>query len=155
MCGPLDADLLHQVRFWPRTRRWWRSASAGGPCRGRPAQARASAPWGLALAPKSFGRFGGDLLIGNFGDGRINAYERTTGSGYAFDGALRGRNGQPLAIDGLWALSFGKGAKVNGPTDTLFFTAGPRRGDSGPVREDPRLDSYATVDTANRAGDTN
>ena len=54
-----------------------------------------NAPWGLALAPRSFGRFGGDLLVGNFGDGRINAYRRA-GTGWALDGALHERDGKPL-----------------------------------------------------------
>jgi len=72
-----------------------------------------NAPWGLALAPAGFGRFGGDLLVGNFGDGRINAYAPQSNGPYEF-----------LAIDGLWALQFGNGAAA-GPTDTLFFTAGP------------------------------
>jgi uncharacterized protein (TIGR03118 family) len=82
-----------------------------------------NAPWGLALAPESFGRFGGDLLVGNFGDGRINAYELSHGA-YRFRGQLRGPGQTKLAIDGLWALAFGNGAAA-GPTDTLFFTAGP------------------------------
>jgi uncharacterized protein (TIGR03118 family) len=83
------------------------------------------APWGLALAPRSFGRFGGDLLVGNFGDGQINAYARQRAGKFEHRGKLRRTNGKPVAIDGLWALQFGLGAANNGPTDTLFFTAGP------------------------------
>jgi uncharacterized protein (TIGR03118 family) len=83
-----------------------------------------NAPWGLALAPESFGRFGGDLLVGNFGDGRINAYEMEDNGHFEHEGKLRGPNHKAIAIDGLWALSFGNGAAA-GPTDTLFFTAGP------------------------------
>jgi uncharacterized protein (TIGR03118 family) len=83
-----------------------------------------NAPWGLALAPESFGRFGGDLLVGNFGDGQINAYEELPNGRFEHRGELRGADGRPLAIDGLWALEFGNGAAA-GPTDTLFFTAGP------------------------------
>jgi uncharacterized protein (TIGR03118 family) len=83
-----------------------------------------NAPWGLALAPASFGRFGGDLLVGNFGDGEINAYEELPNGHFAHRGELRGADGSPLAIDGLWALAFGNGATA-GPTSTLFFTAGP------------------------------
>ena len=82
-----------------------------------------NAPWGLALAPRSFGRFGGDLLIGNFGDGHINAYRRT-GKGWAHHGALQGRDGKPLVVNGLWALSFGNNGTA-GAADTLFFTSGP------------------------------
>jgi uncharacterized protein (TIGR03118 family) len=82
-----------------------------------------NAPWGLALAPAGFGRYGGDLLIGNFGDGRINAYRRTNGR-WTFDGVLRGRNGKPLVLNGLWALAFGKGGATGAP-DRLFFSSGP------------------------------
>jgi len=81
-----------------------------------------NAPWGLAMAPASFGRFGGDLLVGNFGDGKINAYKLQDGR-FVFDGQLWTDN-HPLVIDGLWALEFGNGAPNNGPTSTLFFTAG-------------------------------
>jgi uncharacterized protein (TIGR03118 family) len=82
-----------------------------------------NAPWGLALAPSDFGRFSGDLLVGNFGDGQINAYELGANGQYTHKGELR-ENGHQLTIDGLWALEFGNGANA-GPTNTLFFTAGP------------------------------
>ena len=81
------------------------------------------APWGLALAPASFGRYAGDLLVGNFGDGQINAYEETS-AGFQHRGTLRDIDGKKLAIDGLWALEFGN-AGSNGSPDMLFFTAGP------------------------------
>ena len=85
-----------------------------------------NAPWGLARAPASFGPFGGDLLVGNFGNGRINAYEPQADGSYERVDALRGDDHMPIEIDGLWAIAFGKGAIANnGPTDTLFFTAGP------------------------------
>jgi uncharacterized protein (TIGR03118 family) len=83
-----------------------------------------NAPWGLALAPDTFGRFAGDLLVGNFGDGDIHAFRLVAGT-WVPRGALRATDGVPISIDGLWALSFGMGAANNGPTDTLFFTAGP------------------------------
>lgn len=83
-----------------------------------------NAPWGLALAPASFGRFGGDLLVGNFGDGEINAYAALPNGRFEHRGVLRA-DGSVLRIDGLWALEFGNGRPNNGPTDTLFFTAGP------------------------------
>ncbi|HYX87812.1 MAG TPA: TIGR03118 family protein [Gaiellaceae bacterium] len=83
-----------------------------------------NAPWGLALAPATFGRFGGDLLVGNFGDGQINAFEQKPDGKFEHRGELRGRDGKSLTIDGLWALQFGKGGN-NGPAGTLFFTAGP------------------------------
>ena len=84
-----------------------------------------NAPWGIATAPANFGRFGGDLLVGNFGDGEITAFERGPSGTFEPRGQLRTEDGGVLSIDGLWALQFGKGAANNGPTDTLFFTAGP------------------------------
>jgi uncharacterized protein (TIGR03118 family) len=83
-----------------------------------------NAPWGLALAPASFGQFAGDLLVGNFGDGRINAYAETAPGVFEHRGTLRDTNGAKIAIDGLWALEFGN-AGSNGTPDELFFTAGP------------------------------
>ena len=82
-----------------------------------------NAPWGLALAPDTFGRFAGDLLVGNFGDGQIKAYAEHNGH-FTHQGELRDDSGKSLSIDGLWALEFGKGGN-NGPAGTLFFTAGP------------------------------
>jgi uncharacterized protein (TIGR03118 family) len=82
-----------------------------------------NAPWGIAQAPRSFGRFGGDLLIGNFGDGRINAFRRASG-GWSYAGTLNDPHGKPLAISGLWGLGFGNGGTA-GPPGTLFFTSGP------------------------------
>ena len=85
-----------------------------------------NAPWGIALAPPGFGAAAGDILVGNFGDGHINAY-RPSGSifGATPEGTLNGPDGAPIFIDGLWALQFGMGSLNNGPTDSLFFTAGP------------------------------
>jgi uncharacterized protein (TIGR03118 family) len=82
-----------------------------------------NAPWGMALAPRSFGRFGGDLLIGNFGDGRINAYRRSS-NGWSYDGTLHDSHGKSLVVNGLWGLAFGNGGMA-GPAGTLFFTSGP------------------------------
>ncbi len=83
-----------------------------------------NAPWGLALAPADFGRFSGDLLVGNFGDGKINAFEPQSNGQFGFRGQLRNGSGHAISIDGLWALEFGNGANA-GPTNKLFFTAGP------------------------------
>jgi uncharacterized protein (TIGR03118 family) len=83
-----------------------------------------NAPWGLALAPDTFGRFAGDLLVGNFGDGEINAFEEHGNGHFHHRGELRDSSGKSLSIDGLWALEFGQGGN-NGPAGTLFFTAGP------------------------------
>jgi uncharacterized protein (TIGR03118 family) len=90
-----------------------------------------NAPWGLAQAPTGFGRFSGDLLIGNFGDGRVSAYHEVFHGRFVPAGQLRSSTGSALAIDGLWALEFGHGAPNNGPTDTLFFTAGPNDEENG------------------------
>ncbi|MGH7139194.1 MAG: TIGR03118 family protein, partial [Pirellulales bacterium] len=79
-----------------------------------------NSPWGMAIAPAGFGGFGGDLLVGNFGDGKINAFDPNTGT---FLGTLSDPSGQPLVIDGLWALQFGNGATAGDPS-TLFFSAG-------------------------------
>jgi len=80
-----------------------------------------NAPWGVALAPASFGKFSGDLLVGNFGDGTINAYALESGH---FKGQLKGPAGKVLRLDGLWGMQFGNGLN-NQPTTTLFFAAGP------------------------------
>jgi uncharacterized protein (TIGR03118 family) len=82
-----------------------------------------NAAWGLALAPVGFGNFAGDLLVGNFGNGRISAYARS-GSKWVYKGQLRLADGTPIAIDGLWAIAFGNGA-ASGPTNTLYFLSGP------------------------------
>jgi uncharacterized protein (TIGR03118 family) len=82
-----------------------------------------NAPWGLALAPARFGKFSGDLLVGNFGDGRINAYA-WTGTAWEARGPMKGTNHRPISIDGLWGIGFGNGAG-SGPVTTLYFAAGP------------------------------
>ncbi|TMF19659.1 MAG: TIGR03118 family protein [Chloroflexi bacterium] len=79
---------------------------------------RLDSPWGLAIAPASFGDFAGDLLVGNFGDGRINAYTVDKGN---FRGVLTGTNGAPITIDGLWALRVGNTAA---DPNAVYFTAG-------------------------------
>ena len=90
-----------------------------------------NSPWGIAMAPADFGRFSGDLLIGNFGDGEITAFAQDADGEWGPRGQLRGADNRPLAIDGLWALQFGHGAPNNGPTTTLFFTAGPNDEEDG------------------------
>jgi uncharacterized protein (TIGR03118 family) len=77
-------------------------------------------PFGVALAPASFGAFSNDLLVGNFGSGTINAFDPTTGR---FLGELRTTSGQPFAAQHLWSIQFGNG-KGAGSANTLFFTAG-------------------------------
>lgn len=83
-----------------------------------------NAPWGLVLAPASMGLPANTLLVGNFGDGKVNAFNSTTGAPL---GPLTS-NGQPLSIDGLWALR-----PTQGNTATLTFSAGPNRGQNGLV----------------------
>jgi uncharacterized protein (TIGR03118 family) len=79
-----------------------------------------NSPWGLAVAPPGFGPVGGALLVGNNGDGRINAYNLATGT---YIGAVLDDHGTPLAVPYLWSLSFGNG-HMGGDAQTLFFTAG-------------------------------
>jgi uncharacterized protein (TIGR03118 family) len=76
------------------------------------------------MAPAGFGGFGGDLLVGNFGNGRINAYQLGSSGQAQLDGTLQRPNGQTIEIDGLWALAFGNGGPA-GAKGRLFFTAGP------------------------------
>jgi uncharacterized protein (TIGR03118 family) len=84
-----------------------------------------NSPWGLAVAPSSFGQFSGDLLVGNFGDGRINAFQFPSGNSHEFQfaGQLSDSKGQPITIDGLWGLDVGNDATA-GSSKTLYFSAG-------------------------------
>jgi len=84
------------------------------------AQSVLNSPWGVALAPLGFGAYAGDLLVGNFGDGRINVFNPTTG---AWLGGLMNTNGGPIEVPGLWAVAFGNGHS-GGNAQTLYFTAG-------------------------------
>ncbi|HEY2044407.1 MAG TPA: TIGR03118 family protein [Jatrophihabitans sp.] len=79
-----------------------------------------NSPWGLAIAPKGFGEFSGDVLVGNFGDGRIHAFDPRSGE---LEGTLRTSNGKPIVIDGLWGLLPGNGTA--GQTSDVWFSAGP------------------------------
>src|SRR4029078_12739484 len=83
-----------------------------------------NSPWGLAIAPASFGAFSGALLVGNFGDGLISAFDPNSG---AFLGQLKNPNGVLIWAEGLWDLLFGNGNK-GGDASTLYFTAGISRG---------------------------
>lgn len=87
-----------------------------------------NAPWGIALAPGDFGRFSHRLLIGNFGDGHINAFNAVTGK---FVGTVLDQDGNMLSIDGLWGLTFGGDSANNGLATELFFTAGPNDENDG------------------------
>ncbi len=79
-----------------------------------------NSPWGLAIAPASFGNFHDNLLVGNFGDGHINAFSLSTG---AFRGQLKSDANAPIQIDGLWGLRFGNGG-VGASPNSLYFAAG-------------------------------
>ncbi|MFI5099367.1 MAG: TIGR03118 family protein [Actinomycetes bacterium] len=79
-----------------------------------------NSPWGMTVAPAGFGPFAGDLLVGNFGDGRIHAFNQWTGH---LDGTLRDGDGHPIVIDGLWGLLPGNGTSQR--SDAVWFSAGP------------------------------
>jgi uncharacterized protein (TIGR03118 family) len=79
-----------------------------------------NSPWGLAIAPGAFGAFSNDLLVGNFGDGRINAFDLANGT---FLGTLQDGNGNPITIEGLWGLRVGNGGNGGDP-NTVYFAAG-------------------------------
>ena len=90
---------------------------------------RLNAPWGIAMAPDDFGKFSGCLLVGNFGDGRINAFCKDDEGEWHPAGRLReGR--KDLVVEGLWGLGFGNGAG-SGPTNVLYFAAGPEEETEG------------------------
>ena len=103
-----------------------------------------NAPWGIALAPASFGPFSGDLLIANLGDGTINAFDSTG----AMQGTLTQANGQQVQISGLWGIAFGNGLNSQ-PVNTLFFAAGPN-GYAGGIYG--RIDYDTSSSTMNNGG---
>ncbi|MGC4054920.1 MAG: TIGR03118 family protein [Paludibaculum sp.] len=86
-----------------------------------------NSPWGMAIAPAFFGDYSNTLLVGNFGDGRINAFDLTSGRAV---GLLTYRDGTPVALEGLWGLAFGNG-RSGGDANTLYFTAAVSGGPSG------------------------
>jgi uncharacterized protein (TIGR03118 family) len=108
-----------------------------------------NSPWGLALAPATFGKYANTLLVGNFGDGLINAFDPKAG---AFLGTLQDGSGKNIVIPGLWSLIFGNGGS-GGDKDTLYFTAGPggqKHGLLGSVSANPNL-TVAGVTNAGQA----
>lgn len=86
-----------------------------------------NAPWGLALAPASFGKFGGALLVGNLGDGTINAFGPRSGK---LLGTLHDADNRRVRVDGLWGIAFGNGISAQ-PTNALFYAAGPNDEEDG------------------------
>lgn len=104
---------------------------------------RLNAPWGMAIAPAGFGRFSNRLLVGNFGDGTIHAFDVASGRRI---GALRTPQGKRLVIPVLWGMAFGNGI-LNQPTNVLFFAAGPNFGTAGLYgRISPTQAQFATSD---------
>jgi len=83
----------------------------------------------MAVSPGNFGEHSHELLVGNFGDGRINGF-RWQGHHFEGRGPLRGEHGRPIEIDGLWGIAFGNGVQ-NQPTNALFFAAGPNDEENG------------------------
>lgn len=89
------------------------------------AHGQLNAPWGMAIAPEGFGKYSGNLLVGNFGDGRIQAFKMSSDlQSFSPAGMLRDESNKQIAIDGLWGIGFGNGAQ-SGLTTTLYFAAGP------------------------------
>ena len=103
-------------------------------------QGSLNSPWGMAWAPAGFGKFGGDLLVGNFGDGTVNVFNPTTGTWLA---QLDDSNGNPIVNQGLWDITFGNGGK-GGFTNTLYFTAGIP-GPNGNVEDNGLFGSVSSV----------
>jgi uncharacterized protein (TIGR03118 family) len=105
-----------------------------------------NSPWGMAIAPATFGDFGGALIVGNFGDGMMNAYNLTTG---ARMGTLSDLHATPLVIPGLWSLNFGNGSRSD--AGTLYFTSGPGQemhGLLGSIQATPAFTSAGIVNGA-------
>jgi len=110
-----------------------------------------NSPWGLAIAPATFGKFANDLLVGNFGDGLINAYDPATG---AFVGTLTDPTGKNIAIPGLWSLLLGNGGN-GGDKDAIYFTAGPggqKHGLLGSIQANPVVTTAGITSAAQAAG---
>jgi uncharacterized protein (TIGR03118 family) len=82
-----------------------------------------NSPWGMEIAPAGFGNFAGDLLVGNFGDGKINAFKISTGK---FDGALLDASNKAVVIPGLWSLLVGNGTGAGSKSD-IYFSSGPNK----------------------------
>ena len=105
-------------------------------------------PWGMAIAPEGFGKHAQQLLVANFGDGTISAFDRKTGE---FTGYLRDADTKIISIDGIWGLAFGNGVSL-GDSDALYYTAGPNTeqdGVFGSIR--PRRQKMSPVLTSTTA----
>jgi uncharacterized protein (TIGR03118 family) len=103
----MDGDGLGYVDVFNTSGQLQKQLIAGGDL---------NAPWGMQIAPTGFGSYGGDLLVGNFGNGWINVYNPTTGAWIA---TLSDKKGKPITINGLWSLDNGPGS------NQVSFSAGP------------------------------
>jgi uncharacterized protein (TIGR03118 family) len=115
------------------------------------AGSKLNSPWGLAIAPASFGKYANALLVGNFCDGLIDAYDATTGANL---GTLQDPSGANIVLSGLWSIYFGNGAN-GGNKDTLYFTAGPggqRRGILGSISANPNVTTSNVVSAGQPSG---
>ena len=113
------------------------------------AQGPLNSPWGMAIAPATFGDFGGAFLVGNFGDGKINAFNATTGASL---GVLKDVEGNPIVIPGLWSTNFGNTGKAV-DTNTLYFTAGIGGGpNNDPIQSHGLLGSIQAAPSFTSAG---
>ncbi|HYW41468.1 MAG TPA: TIGR03118 family protein [Bryobacteraceae bacterium] len=109
-----------------------------------------NSPWGMALAPATFGAYANDLIVGNFGDGLMNAFDPGTGK---YLGTIQDQNGKNIAISGLWALLFGNGGS-GGDVNTLYFTAGPggqQHGLLGSIQPNPVITSAGITNAGQSA----
>jgi uncharacterized protein (TIGR03437 family) len=110
-----------------------------------------NSPWGVAIAPATFGKFANAVIVGNFGDGAINAFDATTG---ALLGPLQDGSGKNIVIPGLWALLVGNGGN-GGDKDSLYFTAGPggqTHGLLGSIQANPTLTGTTVTNAAQASG---
>jgi uncharacterized protein (TIGR03118 family) len=123
--GILDVCNLSTSLTSPRCRRLFASNLAGDEV--SPVLA---SPWGIVRSPHDFGPLSNKILVGNVDDGRIHAFDPDSGE---LVGTLNLADGTPFAVPGLWDLSFGSGADVQGPRNFLFFTAGPTSDPTNPL----------------------
>jgi uncharacterized protein (TIGR03118 family) len=110
-----------------------------------------NSPWGLAMAPATYGKYANNLLVGNFGDGAVNAFDATTG---VYQGTLQDPAGNNIVIPGLWSLYVGNGGS-GGDKDTVYFTAGPggeKHGILGSIQANPTVAANAITNAAQGAG---
>ncbi len=110
-----------------------------------------NSPWGVAIAPATFGKFANAVIVGNFGDGAINAFDATTGT---LLGPLQDGAGKNIVIPGLWALLVGNGGN-GGDKNSLYFTAGPggqKHGLLGSIQANPTLTNTTITNSAQAGG---